>query len=259
MIEDRYIELMHKEIDGVCSEKERVELRAYLKESPEASRQYEQLVAIARMFSDIKELEPPPQLRENLLSAVFGKFGERKEREPSLSLIEVFRLTFNRKFAYAFTAGLVVGICLFALLFRAVPSMVPGDLDHLYGTLATRERQADLFSADPIEFNLPEISGSLYIQHTSDKIVVTMNLSSESRVRIVFEYNDNFRFEGLMALDNRDYALMVTSNSVELTHIGSRNYVAVLKGPLTTRTAVDMKVFAEDNLLFEKAILLGRE
>jgi hypothetical protein len=148
---------------------------------------------------------------------------------------------------------------LFALLFKGAPSRVPGDLDHLYGTLATTERQAGFRTADPINFDVPEVSGSLHIQHTSDTIVATMKLSSESRVRIVFEYNDDFRFEGLRALDNRDYALRVTSSRAELTHVGSRDYVAVLKGSLETQATIGMKIFAEGSLLFEEAILLGRK
>lgn len=259
MIDDKYIELMHREIDGQCSERERAELEAYLKENPEANRHYEELMAVARMLGSVEELEPPPELRESIFSAVFDRTGRREEKETSVSFVEALRLTFNRKFAYAFTAGLVVGICLFALLFRAVPSRVPGDLDHLYGTLATTERQAGLFTTDPIDFSLPEVSGSLHIQHTSDAVVVTVKVSSESRVQIVFEYKDDFHFEGLRALDNRDYALRVTSNRAELTHVGSREYVAVLKGCLETQTTIGLKVLAEGSLLFEEAILLGRK
>ncbi|KPJ60903.1 MAG: hypothetical protein AMJ46_04215 [Latescibacteria bacterium DG_63] len=259
MIEEKYIELMHREIDGVCSEGESAQLRGYLKENPEASRYFEELSAIARMFNSVEELEPPAELRENIFSAVFGRARETRERESSASLFDVFRLTFNRKFAYAFTAGLVVGICLFALLFRAAPSRVPGDLDHLYGTLATKERQAQVFTAEPIDFDLPAASGSLQIQYTSDTILATFSLLSESRIRAVFEYPDNLHFEGLRASDNRDYAFNVTGNKAELIHIGNRDYVAVFKGSLETRTAVDMRIFADGSLLFERTILLGRE
>jgi hypothetical protein len=258
MIDEKYIELMHREIDGDCSGGERSQLKAYLKDNPEANRLYEELTAVTRMFGDVEQLEPPAELRESIFSAVFGRVRETGKEERFASFKDVFRLTFNRKFAYAFTAGLIVGICLFALLFRDGPSRAPGDLDHLYGTLATRDRQVELSTAEPVEFTLPGVSGFLQAQYTSEMIIATLNLSSESSIRVVFECAEGISFDGLRAPGNRDFTLNVTGNRAELVHAGDRQYVAVFKGSLRAKPAVDMKIFADESLLFETSVLLGR-
>ncbi|UCF79434.1 MAG: hypothetical protein JSW03_04115 [Candidatus Eiseniibacteriota bacterium] len=259
MIDPKYIELMNKEIDGLCSDRESADLKGYLKEHPEAASYYKGLCSVARMFGEVGQLEPPAGLRNRIFSRVFGEGARTVETRPEPSFFDVLRLTFNRKFAYAFAAGLVIGICLFTALFRTAPTGVQGDLDHLYGTLATKGRFGEVLRAGPIEFELDSVSGCMNLQYTSDTIVGALKLSSKSRIRVVFEYPAELTFEGLRAVGSRDYALEVAENTAELTHVGSCDYVAVFKGSTEACPVIELKIFSGGDLLLEKAILLGRK
>jgi len=53
------------------------------------------------------------------------------------------------------------------------------------------------FPLGKIEFEFPEVSGSAHVKYSKDIILTELSLSSDSEISVVFQYDENVRFEGL--------------------------------------------------------------
>jgi len=258
MIDNKYIELMNGELDGVNSAEESLELKNYLERHPEARRYYEELVELVQMLGRAEDVEPPPELREIILTSISQKREEFERKSLFSSALEAFRHNFRREYAYAFAAGIIVGICLFAILSHIGPGGRPSDLDDFYGTLGIKSRAEQLIGTEPIEFEFPEVSGSAHVKYSKDIILTELSLSSDSEISVVFQYDENVRFEGLRTLAGVDHKINVTEKMLELTHNGISDYVIILKGANQADNLVSIKIKTGRGLLLEKSIDLRR-
>jgi len=115
MIEKRYIELINGEIDGVNTPEESSELRRYLEAHPEAQRYYDELSDIGRTFAEMKDLDPPKELRESILGSV-ARRRPRPQRESYLAgILDRLMPQARPRYAFAFVTGVLVGFCVFAV------------------------------------------------------------------------------------------------------------------------------------------------
>ena len=73
MIEDKYLELIHKKIDGEITEKEKEELFQFLKANPEAEKLYNDLLDISKDLGDIGEIDPSSESKKKHSERHFGK------------------------------------------------------------------------------------------------------------------------------------------------------------------------------------------
>ncbi|MCK4237140.1 MAG: hypothetical protein KAX38_08460 [Candidatus Krumholzibacteria bacterium] len=259
MINDKYIELMNGEIDGVNSPEESLALNNYLDTHPEAQRHYKELCKTVEMFGEAKELEPPAELRGIILSSIFKKTEgmERKSLFPSKP--ETLKHKFRYGYAYAFAAGIILGICLFAFLSHFGPGSRLSGPNNFYGTLGIKSRDGQFLTAEPIEFDLPDVSGSAHLRYSKDIILAEISLSSDSEIRVVLQHDENVSFEGLRTSVGNHHNVNVTMNKVELTHSGTCDYVIIFKDGSQNDNPIRIKIKTDRGLLLEKSVYLRRK
>ena len=109
MIDEKYIELMNKEIDGLNTPQESAELKSYLKDEPEAQKQFNNLLDVSKSLEQLEEIEPSPELKKSIINSINWKKYSTKEKKRR-SFLGFTQLKFNVKYAYVFTCGLILGI-----------------------------------------------------------------------------------------------------------------------------------------------------
>ena len=261
MNNERHKELMNGEIDGTNSPEEGLELERLLDSDPEARSYYEDLCRVDRAFRDVAEVPPPPGFRKEVLSSIHPGGRRTARRNYLASVRNAFRPGLAARPAYAFAVGLLVGLCLTTVtalvLMRGAPEHLTGRPGHdyrPYGTIGTGERTGKLLSSQCIPLELPEVYGGACIEHTENSVAVHLGLSSPSEVQVVFEFDDELRFEGYTALDEGEHTLRVAGNEAALTHTGDCDYNLVFRDNRSTGSSFKMRVLESGDLLLEKTI-----
>jgi len=273
--EERYIELMNREIDGLNSHKESAELETHLRKNPEAERYYRELRFVAAALDRVPEIEPPPELKATILASIFGdeagaparttearvaagtrvkagaKTRARRERRAA-SMLEIFRIRWEPRFAYVLAACVAVGIFLFVLFWRVVPGRAPRDLEALYGSIVTNQEVGQLLTVQPIEFALPGMKGEFHVRYERRKILAAFDLHSDSRIQVVFDYSRDVSLESITALSKCQYDVKAGDGRFELTHSGDCRYVIVLEDKNSTHSPIGLKILREGSLLLEE-------
>ena len=70
MIDTKYIELIHREIDGLNSAHESAELQRFISSSHEAKDLYDELVAVSHMLHEIRSVDPSPNVKKIILNSI---------------------------------------------------------------------------------------------------------------------------------------------------------------------------------------------
>lgn len=258
MIEKRYIELINGEIDGVNTPEESSELQRYLEAHPEARRYHDELREIGRTFAEMRELDPPKELRRGILASVATATKRRPQRISYLAGIRERLMPQARpRYAFAFIAGVLVGFCAFALASVVMLRGGAERTDRLYGTLTTGHEATEVLGSECIPFDLPQLHGSACVEHSTAAVRADLDLSADEEILIVFEYDDQLHFEGMRAIGQSQHKMRVEGNRAELTHSGECDYVLVFSDAVSSGSPLHLSITAADAVIFEKSIMPG--
>lgn len=253
MIEDKYIELMNQEIDGVNTAADSDELHHYLEQSPEGRRYYDELCGMTQALSQADPIDPPLGLKREILSKLRPKTSHA--RTP---FFDALRARFRPKYAYTFAVGLLAGICLYAIFSSYSSDGNRLNRDSLYGTIAFESVKGSPSSTIPVEFDLAEAAGTATFTYFERAVVAQVNVRTEQQIDLLLEYPDNLVFEVFKTLVSTDHDLQTENGTLRVTNRGVSDFVIVFKETAKSHQTLRLKVLSEGNLLFEKTIEPGR-
>jgi hypothetical protein len=203
------------------------------------------------MFADAGEIEPPAALRRRILRATAEREERTSGQETLTGAFGGFRP--RRGYALAFAAGLAAGIVIISLVYRFIPIGPPGGLEQLRGTISAVE-QTDLAKSEPVDFELPGITGGAILKYTEEQILAELDVASDREITVVLHYSEAVHFDGYQALEPCDHRIKITRAGVELTHTGACSYIITLGDSHRAQPPIDIQIYAEGGLLFEKTI-----
>jgi hypothetical protein len=70
MVNEEYVNLIHSEIDGTISERDRTRLHDYIETNPTARSEYEDLHKLALLMKSVPEVDPPRSLKVAVLNEI---------------------------------------------------------------------------------------------------------------------------------------------------------------------------------------------
>jgi hypothetical protein len=227
MTEEDFMWLVDKSISGEITEAEQAELEAHMAENEEARMLYEQTLETCDLLSQAKEIEPPPDLSERIMSSLdAGRYRKTltvRSRRPFWSgfLQPRFRLV------YAFTLGVVVGLLVYSQLggFGAGREGGRRDISHLYGTIAGRGIEG-MCQVGCLKVEHSDLSGRINLLREGELIVVVPDLDpgGELGVRIDFDPAE-IRFEGFGSPEDPGVRVEVEDGYVRSFGTGKGRYV----------------------------------
>ncbi len=236
MIENRYIELMNREIDGVNSPEESAALRAHLESNEEARRYFDELRGVAKIFVEAGDVTPPKDLNREIMrsvaehDAVRASVGAGRARRAP-----IFGIFAGKRLAYSFAAGLALGLVILVVVLGAVSKQGRFDRSALYGALGDRRSMGPVVLTETVPLATDDVTGTIDVRYLANSIVVTLDLDAGREIEMTLRADtasvtltSSGRCAAAVAF--RDEAGAHPDVSVEITADGGRIYERIIVG-----------------------------
>lgn len=259
MTEGKYEDLMNREIDGETTEREKAELETYLAQNPQAQAYREDLGTLANMFERVRDIEPPAELKADIVAAVRRQAESQAASRPAgasaaaeassrpvhaaepgalpasengwASIVDVFRRRLALPSPYAFAGGVAVGALVFALIAASFTSLFRVDESVAPGALVPSSELAVFEALDAQSLALDGVRGEVSTKIYGDRLLVELQLESEVPVQVsVTPGAGRMVPVAFRQVDPRQGRVEFGEAEMAITHQGTNEYYFVLRG-----------------------------
>jgi hypothetical protein len=249
MIDEKYLELIHAEIDGEISASGRELLQQHLESNPDSQAFFEDMKKISDFFDEADTRQPPPQLRADILESIPKPRKDNSFRLFGLGWLSPVNLRYTTAFA---TGALVV---LAAVSLKSWTDRSPLDMSDLVGTMTRHESLAGASTADRIALDLEQLTGSVSLQRSNSFLVIEFDLDSTQVVEVMASFEgSNIRFSGVAQLEDGPTTVTADGQSFSLLNDGEQKYAIFLNNPGDMQTEIELKFFADGKLIHESGL-----
>lgn len=260
MTNERFEELLNKEIDGIATPSEIAELNSYLQAHPDARQLRDDLHRLSGMLRHIEEVEPPAGLKSYIMAAVPQGRTDAKPRFSVVAwvrdLIET-RTTFQ--YAYVFAAGLIVGVALYSLVTVQTPATT--DPASVTGSILFNNSSIPLKDGPGFELNLAEerIQAKVQTKHSESLVVVDVRLQAQREVvlRVQFE-QQQLRFKGYSQSRTTPAKLTLSDHGLVMTSLGENHYILAFERSTVEPSKISFIFERSGKNLYEESIQISQ-
>jgi hypothetical protein len=258
MVDESYIELMHKEIDGLIDAEERDELHEYITGNEEAKNLYSELIQTANLLKDVPVVSPPQNLKTQIMESLDWSRYRKKARIPDLvSIVSNWFFRPQYRLAYAFAIGIAVGVSLYALFVSTTSMQEPPDNTDLYGTIGIQTSK-DLKDLQHIPVEVNEINGGIHVRQFKDLIVFDVNLKAKTALNLSLQYEPlSYKFRGFQHDDNNTVAFKEENNSVEISTSEDARYLVFFNKLNGKATPIDLRIQQGGQIVSHQSIYIN--
>ncbi len=262
-IDEHYIELINKEIDGLITSKEKVELSTYLQKNPEVIKLYEELRRTAELLEQTPEFEPSPNLKKRIINSLdFNRYLTTTTKSTHLkNWISRLFTTPKTRLAYVFATGIILGFFIHLLFFTDQTNQLALREKDLYGTMGISEK--DNFKlVDKIPVDFPDISGTIEIRQFDYFITLTIILFSQNQYELSVKYDyPATNFVGIKPSQMQEFVFQGRAEILRITHNRKTDYTLLFQRSVDHNPLFEMKIFMFDRLLWskEKLVILDED
>jgi len=259
MIEQAFIELMHKEIDGENSPEESKRLRKHLEENSEARSLFDEMIAFNQILKQVKDVSPPTDLKAGIMQSL------SPHPYPAYTSIKAFgslrsMFSFNYRYGFSFAAGLILGMVSLFFIFRSGFSDESTDFSHLLGTISPENSQnLNVTKQEP--FVLDEASGEVWIKQSRTFVMAEIVIQSRESIEMVIQYDSSeLYFNGFFQRgDNPSRHFQMDKNRVRISTMGDNRYAILFHRNRRQMNDVTLKLYHTDKLIFEQSLVSMNE
>ncbi len=260
MIEEKYLELINGEIDCVNSPSQSKKLQKYLEHNPDAQRFYHDLSVMSEALSHAKVVEPPQNLKKNIVNAIpIDKYAKHERHYAFRHYIDTFLFGNKPRYAYVFSAGVVIGIIVISLMFVFLSNKDFINIPDIYGTLRANF-PSNFRIADKFEINEKEIKGDATLSYAEQTILVDLTVKTSQDINIMLGFNENdMNFLEFKKSNNLSNDLTVKPNSIQFSSNGENNYLIALGRKTSNLSPMYLKIYSSTGIAYERTLLNSRE
>ncbi len=252
--EERLIELMNKEIDGLNSASEHQEFLKSVSSNDHAARLYHDLVLTATALEGVEQVPPPSFLKNHIMNSISAApaTGNRR-REWLSSWLTVFRTRPVARYSVVFVAGLCVGILFLVVANpwqRSEPdaSAVSGSM-----TLISDLHRLPLLESSRFEGEGVEVILRTYKNEANVFVEIDVQSSDEIRIELNSDPAD-LRFDGIRRFAGAEGDVNVTQGKITFSGAKSEQAAIVFSGRGSLKGSVEGRVY-KGNSLVHRAML----
>lgn len=222
MMNDRTLELINREIDGLNSPSESSELQSTLSDNPSAKQFYEEQKRIAGILNGVTPVEPPSSIKHNVMREVRAEAVAPRQISKRV-VTDVSWLHWTNTVRIA--VGMAAGILLMAIFWPSTGSLPVNDWD-VSGTLVSRGDRGKTTS----QMSLAGVSSSIswYTREKDVIFVITAEGSETATIRMTSDKAGN-----LVRTVTRDQSskgeVSFENQSVVIEHDGTNAYTVVME------------------------------
>lgn len=256
MIADKYIELIHREIDGRNSPQASAKLAAFLAANPQAQKLYDELQALSGMLQEVKPVEPPPHLPHMIMNRLPPSQPVRRSLFAPLQ--EWLEARGKFKYAYVFSGGLAAGLAAVAIFFQTARP-TSEDLSKLSGAMIPREQVENLKTAESREIKHEQVTGVLHLKDSPEIMVVEFSLASMQEVELDVAFDEkNLAFKGVIAFaQSFPGEVNVRGSALELKHRGQQRYAVIFVKQKQAAGALHLKIGRAGEIFYHQTLMPG--
>ena len=246
MIDERYIDLINKRIDGSITDTEDAELQAYLAGRGEAQKLYDEMIRLPNLIRQLDKFDPPRELKRKILGSI-DLMKYKPLRRPSwlTGIPSIFRSKASLRYVYSFSVGILVGIVVYAASVNNLGGLRNLDPSDLSGTIVTGGETKDFRVTDFDRFALDGLAGSIETAVGGDVVLVRLSITSDGEIELAFEYEPSvFNFHGYRHRVDQSISLDITPGCLRMKHQGENEYMFVFKNGSQLGTTMAFKVYS---------------
>lgn len=212
MINQRYLELINRDIDNTISEDERNVLNKYLKTNPDAYSIHQDLQETEKLLDKLPDNDPSANLKKRILNSIdFNLYSVKKKKSFVRYLSAAFSGS-RRKLTTSFALGMVTGIFLLSIIFYAAFYINTSELNNVFGTMGLPETEV----VRSVEVNSQDIAGKLEIGKATNHYEVYVNLKSTTKYTLQIEFDKSIlKIDNLSLTEmNAPYSLLFSAKEL---------------------------------------------
>jgi hypothetical protein len=255
MIDNKYTDLIHREIDGANSPQESAQLKAYLAANLEAQRFHDELASMSNLLREVHPVEPPAPLRDIVMYRLPNRYAKQPQTSLLATLREWLEAKANFKYAYVFAGGLTMGIVMYALLLQTTLQM-PEDLNKISGTIGQREPAENPATTRSLDINREGVTGKIDLKYAAGAVVAEMALDAKQSISLTITFDEKLlTFKSLTVLDeSASGEAVLIPGAAQLTHVGRKSYAVVFTKRSDAAGALNFEITRAGELLYEQTV-----
>lgn len=255
---DKYIELIHAEIDGTISKEEKIDLDRFLASDPEMRRVYAELNGVNDILNQSGQLEPPPDLKTNIMKSIrTNKYAPGEKSGIITQIWESLRFRISPKYVISYSAGLATGLAIVILLIIGPGNLKNISSNKLTGTMVSPEISSDLAKIDELNIKVSDIIGKVSVYGDKDELQLVINLQSKNEYEFVADFEPDIVFlQTFSTLAPGSEILEANHGAVRIFHKGVNEYTFLFKNRRELESQIMYKIYS-DKLIYEGKTLVS--
>ncbi|MDH4049194.1 MAG: hypothetical protein OEW68_15150 [Gammaproteobacteria bacterium] len=247
-IDQKIVELINADIDGVISVADKGELDAVLATNSEARLYHAELSRLCKDMDSAQAIEPPPHLKHLILALAKPKRRNARAAASWLMSIPALRLS------AAFAAGVAL-----TLTFVSSDNLSKSAFDDVTGLVGTISESAGESSGKPsIQVSRADITGKIAAHRSGRIVVIDFDLVSRGPVDIIANFADrNIWFNGFAQLESAGTSVAAEPGRVTLRMDGKRRYALYLHDAGSRDATVDLQFVSSGTIVHEAQLDIG--
>jgi len=244
---EKYLELIHAELDGEATEKELATLREHLASDPEAQKVRSELAKLTGVLKQVEEIETPAGLHTSILAALPPRHPGFKTLAQNSSPWRL-RTPFVR-YGYALAAGLILGAALTGVAFKNLSLLEKSDI---YGTLAVRENDPRYVAVDKMNLDSPDLGGSVELRRSGDNEMIVFDLNREQAVEVEVRFDGSWAgLKGFSQQPNSVRSFAAKEGSISFRSEGRQRSTVILASEKQAHLLLNLSFYVGGKLVHQ--------
>ncbi|TLY31089.1 MAG: hypothetical protein E6K56_05650 [Ignavibacteria bacterium] len=254
MIEERYITLIHREVDGLNSAEESSDLRSYLSHDAGASDYYRDILKLSNMLGAVPLVEPPLNLKKRILNSIAVHLPSRRQNLVSAMAAQfVQSLRIHKSYAFVFASGLAIGIIGFSLLDGGSPPNQRESISHISGTMTRPGPFPALMFYDQGDLGAADVRGQVTLRGSRDLLLVELQVKGGRDVDVALDFaQDDVGFSSFSQQNPEPDNLRMEPNSVRVGNAGENQYTLIFSRKSHNVVPVKVSFYRFSKLLSDR-------
>jgi len=250
MIDNKYIDLMNKEIDNVITNEEKNQLQKYLDSNEPAKEYFNELLLTNNYLNELPDKDPSENLKKRIINSInFNKYSTKNKSKISWSYIFNPKL----KFIYAFAIGLFAGLIIYGVISNYTSNFDTADT---YGTIGLENKNATVIEKIPILVS--NISGEIEVTNREDKFWLNVRLNSSKNYDLTVTYPDNIKFENINPKLGSSFDCTIDKNLIKTSSSGLQQYRLLFSQYKLSSAELNLKITQSGEIIYNHNLTLER-
>ncbi len=254
-MEDRYLQLIHQELDGVNSPEEHAALGAYLEAHPEARQLYDELAALSDRLKGVPMEEAPADLTYRVMTAI-----ARPQKSPAAarswlpSVLEDLR-AWKWRYALSFSAGLAMGFIVLVVALDTTDNTA-----FLRGVMGLKGDVSGFVDTDAEAITLGSVQGNVHVASSPDFLRIEVQLEAAREVEFRIGYDSTaLAFCGMRLSDSEDTSVLrLQAGEIQISRARKGRYLLILRGQTDRLQPLHFLILDGQALLYDGMLQTGR-